>query len=145
MEIQKACLKYNLVTSSVCLRHNYTFHCGLTAVIGEKIHQWTSCGTWLWPLRDGLNSTGWWHKCPCLIAISFSSMSPALDGNCTVSQNVPSGLTVSILARTWAESSGELFQYGRKCKFCSHKNWIYIAVIFTLYIISWAYAMWINS
>ena len=39
MEIQKVYLKYNLVTSSVCLRHNQTFHCGLTAVIGEKIHQ----------------------------------------------------------------------------------------------------------
>ena len=39
MEIQKAYLKHNLVTSSVCLLHNYTFHCGLTAVIGEKAHQ----------------------------------------------------------------------------------------------------------
>ena len=58
MEIQKACLMYNLVTSSVCLRHNYTFYCGLTAVIGEKMHQWTSCGTWLWPLRHGQNSSG---------------------------------------------------------------------------------------
>ena len=39
MEIQKACLIYNVVTSSACLRHNYPLHCGLTAVIGEKIHQ----------------------------------------------------------------------------------------------------------
>ena len=70
MEIQKACLIYNVVTSSVCLRHNYTFHCGLTAVIGEKIHQWTSCGTWLWSLRDGQNSAGWWLKCPYLNSIS---------------------------------------------------------------------------
>ena len=46
------------------LRHNQTFHCGLTAVIGEKIHQWTSCGTWPWPLSDGLNSTD-----RCLISI----------------------------------------------------------------------------
>ena len=48
MEIQKSCLIYNAVTSSVCLRHNQTFHCGLNAVIGEKIHQQTPCGTWLW-------------------------------------------------------------------------------------------------
>ena len=39
MVIQNACLIYNVVTSSVCLRHNYTFNCGLTVVIGEKIHQ----------------------------------------------------------------------------------------------------------
>ena len=39
MELQKAYLKYNLVTSSACLRHNYTFHRGLTVVIGEKVHQ----------------------------------------------------------------------------------------------------------
>ena len=45
MEIQKACLIYNAVTFTVCLRHNYAFRCGLIAVIGEKIHQWTSCGT----------------------------------------------------------------------------------------------------
>ena len=41
-----------------------TIYCGLTAVIGEEIHQWTSCGTWLWPLRDGQNSTGWWLQMP---------------------------------------------------------------------------------
>ena len=39
MEIQKTCIINNVVTSSVCLRHNCSFHCGLTAVIGEKIHQ----------------------------------------------------------------------------------------------------------
>ena len=37
-------------------------------VIGEKIHQWTSCDTWLWLLRDGQHNTGWWLKCPCLIS-----------------------------------------------------------------------------
>ena len=31
---------------------------------GEKIHQRTSCGTWLWALFDGQNSTGWWLRCP---------------------------------------------------------------------------------
>ena len=65
---------YNFVTSSV----------------------WTSCGTWLWPLRDGQNSTGWWLKCPCLIPISISCMSPAPEGTCTVSQNMPPRLTVSM-------------------------------------------------
>ena len=29
----------------------------LTAIIGEKTHQWTSCGTWLWALRDGMVKT----------------------------------------------------------------------------------------
>ena len=46
-------------------------NCGLTAATGKKIHQWTSCGTCMiiWPLGNGLNSPGWWLKCPCLIAI----------------------------------------------------------------------------
>ena len=68
-KIQKAMLFYHLVTSNVCLRHRWTFHCGLNAVNGEKTHQWTSCGTWLWALSDGQNSAGWWLKCPCLISI----------------------------------------------------------------------------
>ena len=33
MEIQKACPINKVVTSSVCLRHNWTFHCGFTAVL----------------------------------------------------------------------------------------------------------------
>ena len=71
VEIQKACLKFTmlwrLVYAYVTIR--LSFHYGLTEVIGEKIRQWISCGTWLKSLRDGQNSTGWWLKCPCLISI----------------------------------------------------------------------------
>ena len=39
MEIQKAMLFYHLVRFNVCLRYRSTFHCGSTAVNGEKTHQ----------------------------------------------------------------------------------------------------------
>ena len=47
IELSKAMLIHYTAMSNVCLHHNQTFYQSLTAVNGEKTHQWTVCGTWL--------------------------------------------------------------------------------------------------